>query len=214
MVDRRAPAVDAGTMVNRWGLVAIIFVGCSGDVSRAIDAPPGAHDGPGSHADAPGGVGEPPELVGMTLFHNQVRAMVDTTGVPGGPLPPLQWDPALATYAAGWLAQCNDTDPPIGLVDQDPNRSNVAGYAYIGENIYAASGDASAQNAVQSWADEKSLYDYATNTCNGTCGHYTQMVWRSTTHVGCALDTCPGLMYPSTIVCDYGPGGNDGNRPY
>jgi len=48
-----------------------------------------------------------------------------------------------------------------------------------------------------------------------TCGHYTQVVWRATQQVGCALGRCPGLAYPNTIVCDYGPGGNVNNqKPY
>ncbi|MCX5742595.1 MAG: CAP domain-containing protein [Proteobacteria bacterium] len=165
--------------------------------------------GPGS-VDAAGGVGEPAELAGMTLFHNQVRAAVDTAT----PLPALQWDPALAAYAAAYLAGCPDAQPPVGLVDHNPARQNVAGYTYIGENIYASSGSATAKAAVDSWASEKADYDYATNGCTGTCGHYTQVVWRETTHVGCAIHACAGLMYPSTILCDYGPGGNDGSKPY
>jgi hypothetical protein len=179
--------------------------------SNAIHDAPGAHDGP--MADVPGGVGEPAELMGMTLYHNQVRAMVQTTPA----LEPMQWDPNLAAYAAAWVAQCQDTQAPIGLVDHDPNRTNVAGYAYIGENIYASGGTATAQGAVQLWASEAANYTYATNTCaNGQiCGHYTQIVWRTSLHVGCALHDCPGLTYPSTIVCDYGPGGNYGGQsPY
>jgi pathogenesis-related protein 1 len=166
-------------------------------------------------ADVPGGVSEPPEFVGITLAHNQVRAMVNTTGVAGGPLPPLQWDPDLAAYAKQWVMMCRDVDPPIGLVDHDPNRTNIAGYAYIGENIYASSGAAAGGDAVMLWAGEQANYTYASDTCNGVCGHYTQVVWRDTQKVGCALHGCAGLTYPSTIVCDYGPGGNiGGQRPY
>jgi pathogenesis-related protein 1 len=207
----------------RWGLFACV-VACNGG-SAAPDATglPGdghhAGDGSGSNpmhdgtvADVPGGVGEPAELAGMTLATNQVRAMVVTDP----PLPSLQWDPQLASYAAAWLAMCQDTEAPIGLVDHDPNRTNVAGYPYIGENIYASSGAATAQDAVTDWASEGTSYDYATNTCasGAVCGHYTQLVWRTTTHVGCALKSCAGLAFPSTIVCDYGPGGNDGGKPY
>jgi pathogenesis-related protein 1 len=67
------------------------------------------------------------------------------------------------------------------------------------------------------WTAEQVHYHYATNTCDGgaTCGHYTQVVWRATQKLGCAIGSCPGLAYPSTIVCDYGPGGNINNeKPY
>jgi pathogenesis-related protein 1 len=65
------------------------------------------------------------------------------------------------------------------------------------------------------WSSEGTNYDYATNTCNGTCGHYTQIVWRATRKLGCAVADCPSLTFRTSLVCDYGPGGNTGTeRPY
>ena len=70
-------------------------------------------------------------------------------------------------------------------------------------------------DAVSSWASEAADYDYASNTCAGVCGHYTQVVWATSTKLGCGVSTCPGLIYGHTIVCDYAPGGNiSGQRPY
>ena len=87
-----------------------------------------------------------------------------------------------------------------------------------GENIYAAAGSApTPADVVNSWTSEKANYTYSSNTCgsNKTCGHYTQVVWRDTTKVGCALYTCPGFQYGATVVCNYGPGGNVGGQaPY
>lgn len=196
-------------MLRTWGL--LIFAACNSG-GADLDAPgSNGGDGPGGGSDATvvidasPGVGEPPELMGMTLFHNQVRAMVVTST----PLPALQWDASLAATAAAWVAQCIDLQMPIGLVDHNPNRSQ--GHPYqVGENIYASSGAATAQGAVNSWASEKPRYNPTTGACSpaGSCGHYTQMVWRTTLKVGCALRNCPGLTYPSTIVCDYGPAGN------
>ena len=104
-------------------------------------------------------------------------------------------------------------DAPIGLIDHNDNRSQ--GYPeYVGENVYGAGGQASGTAAVQLWAAEEADYDYANNSCSGVCGHYTQIVWRTTTKVGCALHDCPGLQYGSTVVCNYAPGGNSGGRPY
>jgi len=157
---------------------------------------------------------EPPELAGITALHNQVRAQAQP--VPSPALPPLQWDESLAATAGAWAAQCVDNETPIGLVDHNPNRSN--GHPYlVGENIYGSSGTATAQGAVSLWAAEAANYDYASNTCapNQFCGHYTQIVWRDTLKVGCALRICPGLEYGNTIVCNYGPTGNfNGTRPY
>lgn len=196
----------------RWGLIFV--VACSG--SDAPVDPDGGNnpmtDGRiGTTPDAvPGGIGEPAELQGITLYHNQVRAAVQTAT----PLPPLEWDPALAQTAAAWAAMCRDTMAPMGLIDHNPNRSQGHPY-YVGENIFGSGGNATAQQAVNAWAAEKANYNYANNTCNGICGHYTQIVWRSTVKLGCAKNTCAGLTYGSSIVCNYGPGGNaGGQRPY
>lgn len=183
-------------------IVLVALAACGGDPA------PGTADAP------PGGTGEPANLAGMTMLHNQVRAMVDTSGIAAGPLPPLAWDPMLASYAAAWAAKCQSSNGQ--LLDHDPNRTNVAGYAYIGENIFASGGAATAQGAVSAWAAEKQYFTYPNTCASGQiCGHYTQLVWRDTTHVGCALQTCSNLAFPSTIVCDYGPGGNVGGQtPY
>ena len=193
----------------------VFLAACGGNNDpAALDAPASTtHDGSPALVDAQGGTGEPAELAGMTLYHNQIRQMVDTPT----PLPALEWDADLAAYAAAWAAKCQDTEAPTGLIDHDPDRSNVAGFTYIGENIFASSGTATAMGAVTSWAAEKADYDYATNTCasGAICGHYTQVVWRATLKLGCALHNCAGLTYPSSIVCDYGPGGNfNGEKPY
>lgn len=213
MVDPGPAIPDPGSM-QRWGLLLILAcAACGDDGGAAIADAPGGGSGSGTDGampDVPGGVGEPSNLVGITLAHNQIRAMVQT----GTPLPALTWSPALAATAAAWVAQCKDVDAPMGLVDHNAGRSTGHPY-YVGENIYASSGSATGQGAVTSWASEGANYNYATNTCTGgTCGHYTQVVWRATLEVGCALGDCPGLTYRSTIVCDYGPGGNSGGKPY
>jgi hypothetical protein len=185
--------------MGRWGLVFAILAACGGD------------DGSGAGTDAPTGSnsGEPANLAGILAAHNTVRAMVQTSPE----LAPLTWNADLAATAAAWVAKCTDTDHN-GLVDHNDGRSDGHPY-YVGENIYASSGTASGPDAVTSWAAESAHYTYSTNTCNGVCGHYTQIVWRDTLEVGCALGTCAGLQFPSTIVCDYGPGGNISNqKPY
>lgn len=169
--------------------------------------------GSGTSSDATA-AGEPAGLAGITSAHNQVRAGVDTGGTSGA-LPALTWDDSLAASASAWANQCKDSDGD-GLIDHNPDRSNGQPY-YVGENIFASSGSATAGGAVKGWADEASHYHYDTNTCDdkAVCGHYTQLVWRDTLQLGCAIAFCSGLTYSSVIVCDYGPGGNVNNeKPY
>jgi uncharacterized protein YkwD len=191
--------------MHKWVLL-LGLAACGDDGgSEIVDAPPGGT------TDAAPVVGEPANLTGITAAHNQVRAMVQTATA----LPALTWSPALAATAAAWVAQCKDTEAPTGLVDHNAGRSNGHPY-YVGENIFASSGSASGQQAVTSWAAEGANYNYANNTCAAgkVCGHYTQVVWRASTELGCALADCPSLQFKSTIVCDYGPGGNSGGKPY
>jgi hypothetical protein len=76
---------------------------------------------------------------------------------------------------------------------------------------------------VQAWASEAADYDYASNSCapGKVCGHYTQLVWRNSTLVGCAYARCTqnspfdGVPTWDFWVCDYSPPGNwIGQRPY
>lgn len=192
-----------------FAVVAVLVLGCSGDDATTADSDAAVDpDGGGISIDAPPVIGEPPGLEGIVDAHNAARAAVGVG--------PLTWDPALAQIADAWVRQCVDTAAPIGLVDHNPGRSN--GYpTYVGENIYGSGGSASGTAAVSLWVGEQQYYHHDTNSCDSgrVCGHYTQVVWRNTTKVGCALYTCPGLQYGATVVCDYGPGGNVGGQsPY
>jgi hypothetical protein len=82
-----------------------------------------------------------------------------------------------------------------------------------GENLYMIEGRlAHGSEVVRQWAAESSNFDWRSNVCRGRCGHYTQIVWRDTQRVGCAVATS-GLR--QVWVCEYNPPGNIvGERPY
>jgi hypothetical protein len=93
----------------------------------------------------------------------------------------------------------------------------------LGENIAAATPNTlTTMGVVQNWASESAGYDYGRNTCapSKMCGHYTQIVWRATTQVGCATARCNqnspfGSGQWQFWVCNYSPPGNYvGQRPY
>jgi hypothetical protein len=131
---------------------------------------------------------------------------------PGGALLPLTWDPGAATVAAAWVAGCSAT--------HNPNRDG-------GENMdFGAPVEGFDGTGVASgWDSEAAGYVYSNNTCpsspTGTCGHYTQDVWRTTSAVGCAVQVCPASSDPfgvdSTwwyVICDFTPAGNYPYAPY
>lgn len=150
--------------------------------------------------------------------HNAVRAGtfpgVTVSPAPAPPLAALGWSMSAASVAQAWAANCV--------------YAHNAGRGSLGENIAASAppGNRDAASIVGLWASEWSGYNYATNGCSipdpPGCGHYTQIVWRSTVNIGCALVTCStGWPFGGTPgswdfwVCDYEPPGNwVGERPY
>jgi hypothetical protein len=49
------------------------------------------------------------------------------------------------------------------------------------------------------------------------CGHYTQVVWRTSTELGCGVASCKTQdgWNQDIWICNYGPAGNiGGQKPY
>jgi uncharacterized protein YkwD len=153
--------------------------------------------------------GEPSWKQAMLDATNSVRA--NPQPAPNPPLSPLSWDDNLGSTAQSYANKC--------VFEHNANRGS------LGENIaFFGPGGNPASDAVQVWAAEASNYTYASNSCASgqQCGHYTQLVWRSTTAVGCGMTHCQNLQLSdgSTVegdfwVCDYNPPGNFvGQKPY
>jgi pathogenesis-related protein 1 len=211
---------DAGVLRVRSLVLALWLAGCAGSLGDGgagsgggestgagggeDESTGGSGGGGGSGATDPGPIaGEDPSVAGIVAAHNAARAAVQPA--PATPLPPLSWSDAAFDKASAWASNCHfGHNPDLGD---------------FGENIFATSGVATAREVVQTWVGEAGNYDYATNACRGECGHYTQVVWRSTTSVGCAVKTCTtGSPFDGGTwrlwVCDYAPAGNSGGRPY
>ncbi|OWM65895.1 hypothetical protein CDL15_Pgr015320 [Punica granatum] len=121
---------------------------------------------------------------------------------------PLMWDSDLERYARWWAGQRK--------LDCKPEHSFPENDFKLGENIYWGSGSSwGPRDAVSAWADEEKYYTYETNSCESgkVCGHYTQIVWKTTRRIGCARVVCDdGDVF---MTCNYDPVGNYiGERPY
>ena len=133
----------------------------------------------------------------ILTVHNQERAAVG--------VPPLTWSDTLAASARAWAQHLATS----GEFKHSPDTS-------YGENIagYILDGGVSAPGEGQSkWVDEKSKYVPGTPASSDT-GHYTQMVDKQSTEVGCGTATGDGHPF-SILVCQYLPPGNwNGKPPY
>ena len=80
------------------------------------------------------------------------------------------------------------------------------GHKGMGQNLAWSSGSLSFASAVEMWYGEVKLYDFAKPGFASGTGHFTQVVWKGTTHVGMAAATsASGQTY---ICANYSPPGN------
>lgn len=137
----------------------------------------------------------------MLALHNRERAAVGT--------PPLQWDPMLAESAASY----GPTLAALGRLQHSP-REGRPGQR---ENLAMAStGYYDDMQLAGLWVAEKRIFQPGLFPNVSRTGywkdvsHYTQMVWRGTTHVGCALYRAGGNDF---LICRYSPPGNKDGKP-
>ncbi|MCB1036642.1 MAG: hypothetical protein KDD47_22645, partial [Acidobacteria bacterium] len=116
---------------------------------------------------------------------------------------PLEWSEELAAFADEWARAL----APRGLdLRHRPNNP-------YGENLFALTGRrASPAEVVDAWGSEERLYDPEENDWWPEAGHFSQLVWRSSRRLGCAVARAGDT---EAWVCNYDPRGNwRGERPY
>lgn len=138
--------------------------------------------------------------------HNAVRAAVQKPAGYSGTwaaVPPVAWSDKVATTAQAWAENLRDS--------MDCGLMHASGTGY-GENL-AAGTNVDAARAVDMWASEIKNYVYSAQyEFENNTGHYTQIVWRKTTEIGCGRATCGNS---AVVACRYSPPGNYiGQAPY
>ena len=135
----------------------------------------------------------------LLAAHNAERARMGVA--------PLRWDPALAAASYG---------PTLARLGRLKHSSKAARIGQR-ENLWMGTrGSFAPEQMVGAWIAERAYYrpgpvPFVSRTGNWyDVAHYTQLLWQTTTHVGCAV-------YPSArwdyLICRYSPPGNiDGRR--
>ncbi|KAJ7793335.1 PR-1-like protein [Mycena olivaceomarginata] len=164
-------------------LLCLIFLQVSGVLASPAQTPLLRTSGNGSRASNE-------DVKSYLSAHNTVRAKHSAVA--------LKWNNNLAAAAQKWADKC-------------VFKHSGGTLGQFGENL-AAGAPASTYhiaNTVQSWANEAPQY----NPKHPVPSHFTQMVWKATTEVGCAVKTCSNI-FPQIpggaafYVCEYFPQGN------
>ncbi|KAJ7786011.1 CAP domain-containing protein, partial [Mycena metata] len=119
--------------------------------------------------------------------HNSIRSQHGAVSV--------TWSNAAAEKAQEWADECK-------------NQHSGGTLGPLGENLAAGTGSFSITDAVKAWTDEVSEY----NANNPQPSHFTQVVWKASTEIGCAVQTCDGIFAgfgaAQYYVCEYSVQGN------
>jgi pathogenesis-related protein 1 len=124
------------------------------------------------------------EVADLLAEHNRQRQKVKTAL--------LVWDCRLGAVAASWAARGT------------PGHSDTS----FGENIFVSADPAEkVTKAPDRWEDEEHNWNNKAATCESgkTCTHFVQMVWRSTTKIGCAVNRQVSGKWKLMLVCNYDP---------
>ena len=129
--------------------------------------------------------------------HNRERSALGVS--------PLRWSDRLASGARQWAVQIARN----GSFEHSPDEP---GAVPIGENLWGGTPDAYPPEAmVGLWISEKKDFRsgiFPANSQTGRVddvGHYTQLIWRKSTDVGCALGQGRN---EEVLVCRYSAAGN------
>ena len=132
----------------------------------------------------------------LLAAHNAARARVG--------VPPLGWSPVLAAQAQVWAERLAAT----GRFEH----SSPEERSDVGENLWGGTpGAFEPEEMVAEWEREKRFFKpgrFPENSTTGRMvdvGHYTQLIWRDTGEVGCALARGAA---EDVLVCRYAAAGN------
>jgi hypothetical protein len=116
--------------------------------------------------------------------HNRYRAQHGASA--------LGWSSQLAATAQSWANRCSKSH---------------SGTRGAGENWATGWGgyNGTPELVVAGWYNEVSNYNFSNPGYSSSTGHFTQIVWKSTTALGCGYAKCGQEDY---WVCQYSPQGN------
>lgn len=164
------------------------------DLKKRLESAGGAVPGPAKSSSGVSYDGDPLAMR-MLDVHNTERAAFGA--------PPVQWNDALAANARSYAEQL----ARAGRLSHAPR----AGRGVERENVNQGMLGWNTDQMLANWLNERrnfvpGTFPNISRTGDWSdAGHYSQMIWPTTTDIGCGLATGSGFQW---LVCRYSPGGN------
>ncbi|XP_045149689.1 C-type lectin domain family 18 member C isoform X3 [Echinops telfairi] len=137
----------------------------------------------------------------LLSLHNRLRSRVHP---PAANMQRMDWSERLARLAQDRATLCGALASSLAASPEHPRQ--------MGWNVQLLpAGSASFVEVINLWFAEGQQYSHAANECtrNATCTHYTQLVWATSSQLGCGQHRCSvNQAEMETFVCVYFPGGN------
>lgn len=142
----------------------------------------------------------------LLKLHNDVRSLHEDT-------PDLVWNNTLVAQSYEYMQYLINEDSAYSPCSGNLLHSGDKFGSNIGENLAAASGIDDLTTLFDLWSSEGQYYDYDNPSLYGgtddttELGHFTQLVWKSTTAVGCGVQVCTDSDW-TYLICRYYTEGN------
>ncbi|XP_062965443.1 C-type lectin domain family 18 member C isoform X2 [Cynocephalus volans] len=137
----------------------------------------------------------------LLSLHNRLRSQVHP---PAANMQRMDWSESLARLAQARAALCGAPAPSLVAA---PHHTPQVGW-----NVQVLPvGLVAFDEVVNLWFAEGQRYSHTAAECahNATCTHYTQLVWATSSQLGCGRHLCSvGQTAMEAFVCAYSPGGN------
>lgn len=113
----------------------------------------------------------------------------------------MTWSDEIAKSAQRWAEALRDNQCAF---DHDHNTR-------YGENLsyFSPVGSGDVEKVLDGWYGEVAQYDFSRPGFSPTTGHFTQVVWKGSTELGCGMAECRNA---ELWVCRYNPPGNFSRR--
>ncbi|KAL6061798.1 hypothetical protein STEG23_022386 [Scotinomys teguina] len=135
-------------------------------------------------------------------LHNRLRSQVQP---PAANMQRMDWNESLAQIAQARAALCGTSTTPN--LASAPRHTPQVGW----NTQLLPVGSTSFVEVVNLWFAEGLQYRHGDTECahNATCTHYTQLVWATSSQLGCGRHLCSvDQTAMEAFVCAYSPGGN------